>query len=451
MLENRMQAQQVQKHMLTPELIKSFQLYDLPFQELGYFVRQMTAENLFLEFDYSLLEDSFGLLTEDHSGEWESNTAARDPRDRMVCQDPCNSLQHELRLQVLLSNASDTEQQAALYLIESLDTRGYFTEPIEQFAKQYGLSTEDATKGLALVQRLQPIGIGARNLKECLKIQARESVDYPLICQILQDESGRLERLDMNYFAKLCCVNRAKIEQIFAYLATLHPFPGDIYCESDIPRYIFPDIYIQRYDGHLKITLPHGDRLLRLDAGYYHELRQISQKDKPSQAFIRKQYDEAREWMHILKIRQTTLTRFAHCLAEAQFEYFFHGPGHMRPLNLSHIAEQMNMHPSTVCRLSKDKYIQTDWGMVQASTLFSGAFYTEDGMIATDTVKNLLCMLIRQEDRVHPASDRQLADAVMQKLQIQISRRTIAKYRAELGIACQRERKISKFEKEVKK
>lgn len=354
------------------------------------------------------------------------------------------AVQDERHFQLPLQLREQVEIQLGRALVETVrraDRNGQtvHTGLIDEGARLLGLG-EGA---LALVQGMQPCGVGARSLRECLEIQARGSADYPLIRQILRDGSGRLERRDTAYFARLCAVSRAKIEQIFVYLASLHPFPGAGYHDDTAIAYIFPDISIRRCADGLEITLSQGDSLLRLDTGYYQELRQAARHDKVSRAFVRTQYGEAREWVHILQIRQTTLSRFAHCLAEAQYAYFAQGSGYMRPLNLNQIAERMDMHPSTVCRLAKDKYIQTDWGTIQAGALFTGAFYTEEGMIAADTVKNLLCRLVRSENPARPASDQELAGAVERKLGIQISRRTIAKYRAELGIACRRERKTT--------
>lgn len=452
MVRNGLQTRQVQRHGLTPDLIKSFQLFDLPFLALGNFVGQMTADNPFLEFDYSMMESSEGLFAADEMPDYMEPyegmpRTGPDPRTLMACADATDTLRSELRLHLFLQHAPAETEQAGLAIIEEIDARGYFTGALDQLARRLRVREAACEDALSRIQSFVPAGVGARNLRECLWLQARDHPDAALLERILNDPTDRLEKRDLAYFAKLCGVSRARIAGLFSYLATLKAAPAAD-DRADQTQYVYPDLAVHCCADELEVSVSDGERFIRLDRAYYETVRGVPELDGDARSFIREQYGAAREWVRLLHIRQTSLVLFARHLATLQGAYFREGPRALQPLNMRQMAEQMQVHPSTVCRLVKDKYIQTDWGTVPVSSLFTGAYYADDTLVAASAVKSGIRALFAHEDPAHPLSDEQAAAAVRETMQITLSRRTVAKYRAELGIPCRNARKIAAQGKE---
>ncbi len=370
----------------------------------------------------------------------DSDEEERDLEDFVAASE---SLTDSLRWQVRMLPASEKLRNIAEYLVGCLDDDGYIRVPLEEIARDTGSSVEEVEEALRLVQSLDPPGIGARSLSECLEIQLRRrGIDDPLVYEIVRHFLPELQNKNFKKISKCLGVSEDRLREILAVIGTLEPKPGHAFSTKP-PQYIRPDVIVKRLDGDYYVFVDDGLLSdLRISPTYRRMLEQgeafISETE---QKFAREKLKSAQWLVRNLARRKNTLQRVAEAIVEHQKEFFDKGISYLKPLTLREIAERVGMHESTVARVTSGKYMETPRGTFEMKYFFSRGLQSDTGEDASNrTVKQMIADMIESEDPQAPLSDQKIAQ-LLKKKGINIARRTVAKYREQLGILPSRLRK----------
>jgi len=293
---------------------------------------------------------------------------------------------------------------------------------------------------LILIQALEPVGVGGRNLRECLLIQleTRNEKDT-LPWRLIHDQ---FDNLVNRRFPEIARQLRCTVEEVQAaadVVATLNPKPG-FQVSSEEPKYVVPDLIVERVDDEYLVLL--NDRnvpRLRISSAYESVLRDKKSEDKNSdqaktREYIQGKLNSARWLIQTIEQRRRTMIKVMNCIIREQREFFDKGIACLRPLTLQQVARQIDMHESTVSRVCSGKYVQTPRGVFELKFFFSSGLETEDGEdVSARTAKDIIKTLIDEEDKKEPLSDQRIAELLHEK-GLKIARRTVAKYREQLSI-----------------
>ena len=364
------------------------------------------------------------------------------------------SLQDHLRAQVAGMRLSSEDLAALWVLIESLDGDGYLADPLEEIAQRLGemLDIADADGRDDLISRLQcalkwlqslePLGVGARSLPECLVLQLRATPRCParqLAMRICEQHLELLARRDIKKLMSLTGADEASIRQAQALIRVCEPKPGRPFTDAE-SNIIVPDVIVQRSGRSLKVVL-NGDVMpkLRINDLYAQAMRgqrnAASNGANGSSPSLSGRLQEARWFMKNIQQRFDTILRVSKAIVERQKSFFTHGDIAMKPLVLREIADELGLHESTISRVTTAKYMATPQGTFELKYFFGSSLNTDAGGNASSTaVRALIQQLVTAEDGIKPLSDSQLS-LMLEEQGIQVARRTVAKYREALRIA----------------
>jgi RNA polymerase sigma-54 factor len=333
-------------------------------------------------------------------------------------------------------------------LIDSLDDSGYLEDSVENIYenlhKDYQeLELDEVEAVLKFIQRLDPIGSGSRSLQECLDIQLQQmNGELPSI------DSARLlveKYLDLvatkNYkqITKLTKLTPEEIDDAITLIQALNPRPGDA-ISTQKSEYIVPDVYVYKYEGiwHVRINSENAPKL-KINDVYSSLAKDTSQSNDAE--YLRNQLQEARWFIKSLESRNDTLMRVANSILRHQRAFFEYGEEAMRPLVLRDVAEELELHESTISRVTTNKYLDCARGVFEFKYFFSSHVNTNDGGICSATaIRAMIKKLIKQEVQAKPLSDNKIA-TLLEQNGITVARRTIAKYRESMGIPSSSERR----------
>ena len=355
------------------------------------------------------------------------------------------SLTEHLHTQVGAAAHDDREAFVARAIIDRLDDTGYLAEPLLDVAEALGIPLAEAERGLALVQTLDPAGVGARSLAECLAIQAREADRYDPCMARLIDHLDLVARGEVARLQKLCEVDAEDLADMLAELRAYDPRPGLKFGEQGGGA-VEPDILVARTpEGTWQIALNEATlpRLV-VNRPYLVELRDGC-RDRTSRAWLKEKLEDARWLIRALDQRQRTILAVASEIVDQQEGFFLHGVSHLRPLTLKQVAEKIEMHESTVSRVTSNKFLHCPRGTFDLKYFFtSGVGGGEDGEGASaEAVKSRIKALTDAEDAKAILSDDKLV-ALLKAEGFDIARRTVAKYREAMGIGSSVERRRAK-------
>ncbi len=337
-----------------------------------------------------------------------------------------------------------TDGLIAAHLIDQIDECGYLTVPLLEIANRLGVPLARVEAVLAVIQTFDPTGVGARDLSECLALQAREADRYDPAMARLIDNLELLGRGELGRLKRLCGVDDEDMADMIRELRNYDPKPG---CRfgGEPAQAVVPDIFIARRKTGWAIeinaaTLP---RLL-VNRSYYTELATGAQ-DKNSKAWLSDMLASANWLVKALDQRQRTIIKVATEIVKQQEAFFVHGVAHLRPMTLRQVADAIEMHESTVSRVTSNKYLSCDRGLYELKYFFTSAIQSADGgdAVSAEAVKNAIKSLIAQEDAKSILSDDTLVDLLKEK-GFDIARRTVAKYREALGIGSSVQRRRAK-------
>jgi len=328
----------------------------------------------------------------------------------------------------------------AEFIVGSLDERGYLSTPLEEIARATGRPVDEVERVLTVIHALEPVGVGARDLRECLLIQleARHQKDTP-VWRLIHDQ---FDNLVNRRFPEIARHLKCSVEEVQAAaddVATLNPKPG-LEVSAEDPKYVVPDLIVERVDDDYIVLL--NDRnvpRLRISSAYESVLKDKKPADKASpggetRAYIQNKLNSARWLIQTIEQRRRTMIKVMNCIIREQREFFDRGIAFLRPLTLQQVARQIDMHESTVSRVCSGKYVQTPRGVFELKFFFSSGLETEDGEdVSARTAKDIIKTLIEEEDKKEPLSDQRIAELLHER-GLRIARRTVAKYREQLSI-----------------
>lgn len=332
----------------------------------------------------------------------------------------------------------------ARHIIGLLDEAGYLATPLEEIAADLGVDFDAAETGLALVQSLDPSGVGARNLAECIAIQAREADRYDPCMAALIANLDLVARGEVERLKRLCRVDDEDFADMLRELRSYNPRPGLAFAPSDSTA-VVPDILITaNASGGWDIRL-NEDTLPKLivNRGYFVELK-AGATDKQSQGWLKEKLADAHWLIRALDQRQKTILKTAAEIVKQQDGFFRRGVSELRPLTLREVAEQIEMHESTVSRVTSNKYLWCERGTFELKYFFTSGVASADGEGASSAaIKARIKALIDAETVKNILSDQQLAE-MLQKEGFDLARRTVAKYREAIGLGSSAERRRAK-------
>ena len=359
------------------------------------------------------------------------------------------SLREHLLWQLHMSDFVDNEKQFALLVIGNLDDRGYLDlkgdegrpdTTLDDLAKEAELDPEDAPEVLAMIQRFDPVGVAARDLRECLLIQA-EVLGYDDVEKaIIKDHLGNVERRNFGAISKALKIPLEEVYESVQEIQRLESTPARNFTEVDDKQIaITPDVYVIK-DGDKFVVADNDKGLQRL---YVNEqLATKMLKDPKAKEFISEKLRSAQWLIRAIEQRRRTIIRVTECIIEKQREFLEKGVAYLKPMILRDIAETVGMHESTISRVSSNKYVHTPQGLFELKYFFNSSISrVADEDIASESVKQAIKKIIATEDKSNPLSDQAIVKMLEDQDGIRIARRTVAKYREMLGILSSSKRK----------
>ena len=351
------------------------------------------------------------------------------------------SLEGHLMWQLCLSNITDEEEIIGEAIIGNLDSQGYLGTSAEDIASETLSPLALVESVLYRLQRFDPVGVAARSPRECLLIQLEMlGQDDPILISLVDEH---LEDIEKRRYKPLLRKFKIQMEDLKAYLdilQSLDPMPGASY-GSDNTVYVSPDVFVYEYENDFVIVM-NDDGLPKLQLSpYYMDDMTLAVKG-PDREYLHDKMRSAMWLMKSLHQRQRTLYKVVESIVRFQRSFFEHGVTKLKPLILKDVADDIEMHESTVSRITTSKYVATPHGIYELKFFFNSALEMDDGtQVGSESVKAIIKKLVSEEDPKHPYSDEKIAAVLKERLDVNIARRTVAKYRAVLGIESSSKRK----------
>jgi len=345
------------------------------------------------------------------------------------------SLADHLDWQLQLSEFSEAEREAARWIIGNLDDNGFLCSSTEDVARQSGIAGEIVEASLAKVQLFDPNGVGARDLRECLMIQIDAlNIEEPLVRKIVDEHMALLQKRDFRGLTRALGVSIEEVAAAANLISRLEPRPGRAFGGDD-PVYITPDIYVYKIADDFHILLNEdGLPKLRINNLYREVLSHGGDVAKDTKAYV---HDKVRSALWLIKSihqRQRTIYKVMESIIKHQRDFFEKGIAFLKPLNLRDVADDIEMHESTVSRVTTNKYVHTPQGIFELKFFFNSSIGRFDGdAIASESVKDKIRIIISNEDPRRPMSDQRIAE-MLKSANIDIARRTVTKYREAMHI-----------------
>ncbi|OCG25822.1 RNA polymerase factor sigma-54 [Gilliamella sp. Fer1-1] len=351
------------------------------------------------------------------------------------------TLHDYLEWQLELTPFSEIDRAIAVSLIEAIDERGYLTVSTEEILEEQGNDEIELAEVEAVLKRIwnfDPIGVGARTLQECLSIQTQHLVSPPLVKLIIDNYLDLLANRDYRTLKKVLNANDEQLKEAVDFIQHLQPYPGD-FINMSAPDYVIPDVLVKKVNGSWVVDL-NNDIMptLRINQQYAAMEKTVSESDSQ---YIRSHLQNANWFIKSIENRNETLLKVSQFIVEHQREFFELGTEYMRPMILSDVASAIEMHESTVSRVTTQKYLQCPTGIFELKFFFSSHVNTQSGGEASSTaIRALIKKYISAEDSKKPLSDSKLV-SLLEEQGIIIARRTVAKYREALSIPPSSQRK----------
>ncbi|NIT03003.1 MAG: RNA polymerase factor sigma-54 [Candidatus Latescibacteria bacterium] len=467
-----LELKQKQALVMTPKLQQALKLLQMPAIELQQMLKQEIIENPLLEevdeveeiqeeeaveetksesetdseSEEEIIEEEKIDLEEYFRSGWEMGYGlGEETQEEFFEKVPVakRSFTDQLISQLRIATADEKTIEIGDYLIGSLDESGYLTCELEEVANTFGVSLEEVERVLKIIQTFEPPGVGARNLQESLLIQLEnQGLQDSLAARIIRDYFNDFKHKKYLEISKKLKVSIQEVQNQCKVISTLDPKPG-LQIMTEEPRYVIPDLVVELIDGKYVVYL--NDRnipRLRVSQAYQDELlKEAKDGDRETREFIQSRMKSAKWLIQTIEQRRKTMVKVMECIAEKQRDFFEKGTAYLKPLTLQQVASEINMHESTVSRVTTNKYVQTPRGVFELKFFFSSSLGTQDGgEISAKSAKDKIRRIIEGEDQNNPLSDQKIAD-ILKKEGLNIARRTVAKYREQLNILPARMRK----------
>ena len=452
-MDLKLQVKQTQT--LSQRMIQSAEILQMTSQELNTYINELALENPVIdivepptaeeqresieqqEWLNSFNEENYYLYQRqnndddyDFKSSWNINT------------DDGETLQDYLWSQLITENFTDQETEIIKFMLECLDNKGYLEERTETIASYFGTDTEIVEDLLSDLQALDPSGVCARTLEECLKLQLeRRDILTPVLESIIDNCLEMVAKNQIPAIARKLRLSPTETAGYCQIIKSLNPKPGVSFSSRDQLRYIIPDVTIVKFKDHFDILLNESMYPTIELNSYYRQMNQNPESSELKE-YLGNKIRQA-EWVkQCVTQRGKTLMQVSRAILEHQEEFFTFGPAHLNPLRLADIAQELDIHESTVSRAVSKKYLQCSWGVYPMNFFFSRSVAVQESSssesgtqsVTAADIKRVLREIIEEENKKKPYSDRLLGEKLAER-GISISRRTVAKYREEEGIA----------------
>lgn len=431
-LNAKLIQQQALKLTMTQELSQAIELLQLSTIELQAFLENKALENPLI--DIKDMNNKIRRKRKQGNLPNDSNWIEKIGDQRFTLED-------HILPQLQDKKLTDKQRRVIRNYIYNLDHNGYFTGNLEEISNEFHITLAEAQDLLGILQQVEPAGIGARNLQECLLLQIRRDTNfYQLAETIISDYFKILADRKWRELAKILLLDVKEIQNVFDYVLNLNPRPGASY-HFERASYIVPDVLIVHNGVEYVVSLfDHALPKIDFNKQYYNHLS--SGYDQKVITYIQEKKHDYEWIVRCLEQREKTIKNVMEKILEKQQEYFEKGPEYLRPMTMKEISVELGIHESTVSRTVRGKYAQTPFGTVELKSFFTNAIESlADKELSSRQVKNVLVDEINSENKFKPLSDLDLAKLLKEKEGIVVSRRTIAKYREQLGISSSSKRK----------
>ena len=440
--------EQSQKLIMTPELRQAIQMLQYTSLELNNYIKQEMEMNPLLEWEKPVEEVQEVADTEIKSDEteidWKEYLEKYDDISYKVEVDKNKkhysfedytsygeTLKDYLIEQLNMINIDTPDYKTGEYIIQNIDNNGYLIANIEEMAEQLKRSPEEVESMIFVVQAFEPYGVGARNLKECLLIQLKDERDYN-IKQIVEDHLEDIAQNKIAVISKALGISNSETQKYIDIIKSLEPKPGRSFRGSEDVKYIIPDATIEEINDEFfifinDITGP------RLNINEYYKNLIKTTKDQKTTEYLESKFNSAMWIIKSIEQRRQTMYKVIESILKHQKDFFLYGEKSLNPLTLKDVAEDIEMHESTISRATSGKYVQTPRGLFELKYFFTAGLSAKVGEISTTSVKSIIKSIIKDEDPKKPLSDQVITD-MLKAREITVSRRTVAKYREELNI-----------------
>jgi RNA polymerase sigma-54 factor len=448
---------QQQKLILTPEIQQSLKILQMPLFELQQDIARELDENPLLE-----------VAPEEANGEGQEISSETDEliperliRDIVNRNEPAESEDARERLnpldivstkatlkdylleQILALHEPQSILSICRYMIENIDEKGYLACQLEELVAELEIPLDQANYVLKLVQDLEPVGVAARDLKECLKIQLRkrQALDKPM-ARIVDECLELVAENKVREIARKLDLEVEKAGQYCQLIKSLEPKPARGFYTGESENYVMPEAYIIISNQDI-VILMNESMLPRLTINRIYADILRKQEDQQALSFVKNKLNSAMFLIKEIEHRKKTIYKILEKIVELQKEYFRKGEQYLRPMIIADIAVSLHLHESTISRAIRDKYVSTPYNTVKLKELFTGGIsiaQTEEN-ISSKLIKQEIRKFINNEDKTRPLSDQDICD-VLKNMKFDISRRTVAKYREEMKIASSSKRKV---------
>lgn len=439
---------QSQQQQLNQQQIQSLELLQMSAQELEEYLQELTQENPVVELETGRQEgddaredelfDRLSWLEDNDQQNRYYQHVDKEELDPLARAGTSGGLEETLfrflSRQLYQKDLDEDDAQGVRYLAACLDGDGYLRTPLEELARNLGRPKRDLERWLTILRSLEPAGVGAETLSQCLELQLCRIHETGPALEIVRHHLEALARKQYRAIAARLNISVEEAVRAEQLIRELEPRPGAPFEQPEQVQYILPDVFVEEADGALTVRLRGRERPPFQISGYYRNLLRETE-DGEVREYLGEKMRQADGVLRALEQRGETLLRCARAIVERQEAFFREGPQGLVPLRLADVAQALELHESTVSRAVREKYLQCSRGVYPLNYFFSrrAAVQGEGGTVGGRGARALLRRLVDQEDKEHPLSDQKLCLA-MEELGCPVSRRTVAKYREELGI-----------------
>lgn len=442
---------QTQKLKMNPQLYQSIQLMALPIQELRFKIHEELEKNPALEVIEEKSEESLDSDSERAQEEYEIFENSSDPgftrrldenasdQKRKFMEGALSrpeSLHDHLMWQLRVQPITQQEFEIGELLIQNLDDNGFHIEPPENLVRGGGESSLEPV--MEIIRSFEPVGTCVADFKESLVVQARLEPHAPeQTIDVIEKHFDLLDRGKYAEIARKLKTSQDAVQEILEFIRTLDPFPGRKYSNEN-PEYVIPDLMVRMKDGEFVLVLNDEEiPVLGINPFFTKLVRNKSDdSEKNAKRFAKSSVKDARWFIRSIHQRNQTLLKIAKAVVEFQRDFFMKGPKHLVPLTLKDIAEEVDVHETTVSRITTSKYIQTEWGIFELKYFFSNSISgagSTGSRFSKEGVKQIIKEILEKDTSGKRLSDQKISD-LLKRQGINIARRTVAKYRNELDI-----------------
>ncbi|WP_144569410.1 RNA polymerase factor sigma-54 [Bacillus pseudomycoides] len=411
---------------MTQELRQAITMLQYNVQELSEFLYEQSLENPLIELG--------GFEREKKKSSSKSKSTSKQVNNQMeIYSVDSTTIQQHLLDQIQYYKIDEEQRKAASFIIMNMDENGYLQETNEELAELLAAHIDVVDCSMELVQSLEPAGVGARNIQECLSLQLKRLQKRDELAEMIVDEHFvYFVKKDWRKLIHVMKCNNEELQSAVDCITSLQPKPGLAF-SSEKPLYIVPDMAVKK-DGDRLVLQMNERNMPRIEIhSEYSALLHNSESEVAS--YVSEKYQHVQWIMRSLKQRKQTLLQVMEIIMKKQRDFFWQGPEYLKPLSLKEVAEELSVHESTISRATRNKYVQTPHGLFEMKSFFSNAVVTtEDEAVSTKRVKQLMQALVGKENKKKPLSDQKISKLLEEEHEIVISRRTVAKYREQMNI-----------------